>query len=652
MKKTISTILGVAFLLGSVFAQVPCQTEADAKKVAESLYKKGATFAETVKNTRPAYAEWTKAQYAWLSENVKLGDWYISMAIQGYRKALRTIDPENKNRRFNANEIWQNDTLWKKANVVDGQPFYVEDFNPNYYNHIINVMRRTIDAKADCKMAITFGCQQYANVYLNGEKIFDSITDERNQGSVNILTLNLKKGTNVLEVRVKTKTAKSQCAVIFLPYADPAQRLAYMARRDFESAKASEKWAELPSRQTVSALFSAKDNSRFFNEHLVNIIETSMFSAVKYENWFNKIGCAKDEKSFLERIDLFEKAFIDRKADRTLGYGIKNVRAAMEDISKTYSEYDKSLFGELEKWEKQWNSLREGVIKGDAKALENAKQFNAFAKKALLANPLLKKYPNWVFVKRDHTTRATGLPQNWQGNTSLTTFFEKTNDRLSPKRAKVPHTYKDELWSFELQNPENKRLVFKPAKDTAISDIDISYDGERVMFSSVDDNSQWNLDEFNVKTGKVKELSPRIFPDIDNYDGCYLPDGKIITGKNSPLLHAASSCVLNAIKYLAGLPDSLPLLSDNVLESVGKLKKDVFHNRQISLSLNETLVALSVSGPANPAARMAMSMLPQLDGCEMHTSHIPPAGDDLGLRRLGIHLTCDPQFTSRNLFME
>lgn len=131
-----------------------------------------------------------------------------------------------------------------------------------------------------------------------------------------------------------------------------------------------------------------------------------------------------------------------------------------------------------------------------------------------------------------------------------------------------------------------------------------------------------------------------------------LPDGKIITGKNSPTLHAASSCILNAIKYLAGLPDNLPLLSDNVLESVGKLKKEVFRNRQISLSLNETLVALSVSGPANPAARMAMAVLPKLDGCEMHISHIPATGDDLGLRRLGIRLTSDPQFTSRNLFME
>ena len=131
-----------------------------------------------------------------------------------------------------------------------------------------------------------------------------------------------------------------------------------------------------------------------------------------------------------------------------------------------------------------------------------------------------------------------------------------------------------------------------------------------------------------------------------------LPDGTIITGKNSPLLHAASSCILNAIKHLAGLPDSLPLLSNDVLESVGRLKQEIFHSRQISLALNETLVALSVSVPTNPVAKMAMSMLPRLSGCEMHTSHIPATGDELGLRRLGINLTSEPQFTSRNLFME
>ena len=131
-----------------------------------------------------------------------------------------------------------------------------------------------------------------------------------------------------------------------------------------------------------------------------------------------------------------------------------------------------------------------------------------------------------------------------------------------------------------------------------------------------------------------------------------LEDGTIITGKNSPLLHAASSCILNAIKHLAGLPDGLHLLSPEVIDSVSKLKRDVLHNKQISLTLVETLTALSVSVPSNPAASLAMEMLSKLQNCEMHISHLPPPGDEAGLRRLGINLTSEPVFTSRNIFIE
>ncbi len=131
-----------------------------------------------------------------------------------------------------------------------------------------------------------------------------------------------------------------------------------------------------------------------------------------------------------------------------------------------------------------------------------------------------------------------------------------------------------------------------------------------------------------------------------------LSDGRIVTGKNSPLLHAASSCVLNAIKVLAGLPPSLPLLSNDVIHSVGKLKHEIMHAKQLSLTLAETLTALSVSVPSNPAAGMAMEQLSKLAGCEMHMSHLPTAGDETGLRKLGINLTAEPIFASRNLFME
>ena len=131
-----------------------------------------------------------------------------------------------------------------------------------------------------------------------------------------------------------------------------------------------------------------------------------------------------------------------------------------------------------------------------------------------------------------------------------------------------------------------------------------------------------------------------------------LHDGTIIVGKNTPLLHAASSCIINAIKHLAGLPADLHLLSPQIIESVGRLKHDIFAEKQISLALSETLTALSVSTPSNPAAALALSQLEKLRGCEMHISHIPPAGDETGLRKLGINLTSEPVFTSRNLFME
>jgi uncharacterized protein (UPF0371 family) len=128
-----------------------------------------------------------------------------------------------------------------------------------------------------------------------------------------------------------------------------------------------------------------------------------------------------------------------------------------------------------------------------------------------------------------------------------------------------------------------------------------------------------------------------------------LMDGSIITGKNSPLMHAASSLILNATKHLAGLPDSIHLLPPTVTASIGKLKRDILGRKTESLNLDETLIALSISSTSNPAAQAAMEQLKALSGCEMHSTHIPTSGDEAGLKRLGINVTSDPLFPTRNL---
>ncbi|MGD2174175.1 MAG: DUF1846 domain-containing protein [Candidatus Brocadiaceae bacterium] len=129
-----------------------------------------------------------------------------------------------------------------------------------------------------------------------------------------------------------------------------------------------------------------------------------------------------------------------------------------------------------------------------------------------------------------------------------------------------------------------------------------------------------------------------------------LRDGTIVSGKNSPLMHASSSLVLNAVKKLAGIPDDMHLLSPMVIESVGSLKQSIFNSRSASLDLEEALIALSISATMNPSAQRAMETLKDLQGCEAHLTHMPTPGDEAGLKSLGINLTSEPQFSSKSLF--
>lgn len=130
-----------------------------------------------------------------------------------------------------------------------------------------------------------------------------------------------------------------------------------------------------------------------------------------------------------------------------------------------------------------------------------------------------------------------------------------------------------------------------------------------------------------------------------------LKDGAILTGKNSPLMHAASSLVLNAIKKLAGIPDHIHILSPQVIESISNLKKNILSARSVSLDLEETLISVSISATTNPAATEALNRLKELAGCEVHMTHIPTPGDEAGLKRLGVNLTSDPNFSTKELFM-
>ena len=123
-----------------------------------------------------------------------------------------------------------------------------------------------------------------------------------------------------------------------------------------------------------------------------------------------------------------------------------------------------------------------------------------------------------------------------------------------------------------------------------------------------------------------------------------LPDGRIVTGRTSDLLGSSAALLLNALKTLAGISDDIHLISPVIIEPIQHLKTDHLGNRNPRLHTDEVLIALSICAATNPTAELAMEQLSALRGCEVHSSVILSPVDEKVFRRLGVNITCEPQY--------
>ncbi|MCQ2463022.1 MAG: DUF1846 domain-containing protein [Clostridia bacterium] len=129
-----------------------------------------------------------------------------------------------------------------------------------------------------------------------------------------------------------------------------------------------------------------------------------------------------------------------------------------------------------------------------------------------------------------------------------------------------------------------------------------------------------------------------------------LPGGKIITGKTTALLGAASAMLLNALKSMSGIDKTYHMISPVIIEPIQTLKTKHFGSENPRLHTDEALIALSICAASDSIAKRAFDQLPGLKGCEMHSSVILSSVDEDILRRLGINLTCEPRYETAKLF--
>ncbi len=175
------------------------------------------------------------------------------------------------------------------------------------------------------------------------------------------------------------------------------------------------------------------------------------------------------------------------------------------------------------------------------------------------------------------------------------------------------------------------------------------------------DRAKLIMEELNLKESDRKVVLPareyaqekkKLLNKNDTYPvvALELEDGKIVTGRKSEIMDASAAVLLNAVKYLANIADNIHLLSPVILEPILNLKCKTLGIKQTSLNCEEILIALSICAATNPTTQVALEKLTSLKDCQAHSTTLISSNDEQTFRRLGIDLTCDPEFESEKLY--
>lgn len=131
-----------------------------------------------------------------------------------------------------------------------------------------------------------------------------------------------------------------------------------------------------------------------------------------------------------------------------------------------------------------------------------------------------------------------------------------------------------------------------------------------------------------------------------------LANGDYVYGKTGSLLDSSAAAIVNSLKHLAGIAPNIDLLSQNVLETIQTLKREQLHSRTLTLSANEVLIALAISAVTNPLAKVAYDKLNDLEHAQAHSTVIITRENIQTLKKLGMDVTNDPVYGSKQHFME
>ncbi len=410
---------------------------------------------------------------------------------------------------------------WRRNTRLDGI-WYGDIDLPD---HASMYLYRTINSPAPAEITVYVGCDDRAKVWLDG-KLIQAI----NSGSRGTpVKLPLKKGENRLLVKVHNNTGGRGYS--FSLTKDTRQRpqdsspeaiLWRLLGRDFRKPSDTRQMRWEREDGIWDTDWPAGDCRKLAERYA-----TATRKLAKLDAKARKAAQKAKDPGGIEAVRklYYDSRTLDDNAKKALaarssrfsstgssGLDSAPLRRAITDLTETFGPRypkGKEYLARLDKIEDAYaNSQGEGAAEKIARAGDD---LEALRSEALLANPLLD-FDKLLLIKRRGNI---GLPQNWQGNCVMKGGFDNEIAVLSPVK------------------PDGRlTTLYRPESNKFVGDVDLHWDAERMLFSTVAENNRYQIFEIGVDGQGLRQVTVAQ-PDIDNYDACYLPDERIIYGSTA-----------------------------------------------------------------------------------------------------------------------
>jgi len=198
---------------------------------------------------------------------------------------------------------------------------------------------------------------------------------------------------------------------------------------------------------------------------------------------------------------------------------LKAFRLAVADLAasapKAFPDH-KAIERRIDEFAGALPAIQAKMAKWDPQAVAQCRAFLAFRRATLLRNPLLD-FDELLLVRRSEASPRLGLPNNWLANCALA-------------RA----GFHNAIVTWDYRNPAAPlKTLHQPEQDVFVGDVDLHFNADRLLFSSVGKDTCWHVFEIGSNGKGLRQVTPSGDPDVDHFDACYLPDGRIIFANTS-----------------------------------------------------------------------------------------------------------------------